>query len=42
MPRDWIFITGYKIPNRGAATERALVLEVAGILARLRTARGAH
>ena len=42
LPRDWIFITGYKLPNRGAATERALVLEVAGILARPRTARGAH
>ena len=36
LPRDWIFITGYKLPNRGAATERALVLEVAGILARPR------
>ncbi|MFY7949079.1 MAG: hypothetical protein ACOVRP_07690, partial [Gemmatimonas sp.] len=42
LPREWIFITGYKLPNRGAATERALVLEVAGILARPRAAPGAH
>lgn len=32
LPREWIFIAGYKLPNRGAATERAFVVEVAGIL----------
>lgn len=41
LPREYIFIAGYKIPNRGAATNPALVLEVAGILARPR-GRGAH
>lgn len=36
LPREWIVITGYKLPNRGAATERAFVIELAGILARPR------
>lgn len=36
LPRDFVFITGYKIPNRGAPGGHALVLEVAGILAHLR------
>lgn len=40
LPRDWIFITGYKVPNRGAATERAFVVEVAGILWRPRAQSG--
>jgi hypothetical protein len=44
LPREWIFITGYKIPNRGAATQRAFVIEFAGILARPRhgPGHGAH
>jgi hypothetical protein len=36
LPRDYIFIAGYKIPNRGAATNPAFVVEVAGILSRPR------
>lgn len=40
LPREWIFIAGYKLPNRGAATERAFVVEVAGILWRPRRAAG--
>lgn len=35
LPREFVFITGYKIPNPGAPGGHALVLEVAGILAHL-------
>lgn len=35
LPHDFVFIAGYKIPNRNAPGGRALVIEVAGILARL-------
>lgn len=34
LPRDLIFIVGHKRPNRGAITDEALVLEVAGIVFR--------
>jgi hypothetical protein len=41
LPREWIVIAGYKLPNRNALTERAYVLEVAGILWRPRGHSGA-
>lgn len=34
LPRDFIFIAGYKIPNPGAPGGHALVIEIAGIIAR--------
>lgn len=40
LPRDFILIGGYKLPNRGAPGGRALVVEVAGILARTLHAPG--
>jgi hypothetical protein len=32
LPRDLIFIAGYKFPNPGAINDEALVIEIAGIL----------
>lgn len=34
LPREFVFIAGYKIPNPGAPGGHAVVLEIAGILAR--------
>lgn len=42
LPREFIFIVGYKVPNPGAPGGHALVLEVAGILGRIGKANGAH
>jgi hypothetical protein len=34
LPREFVLIAGYKIPNRGAPGGHAVVLEIAGIIAR--------